>query len=131
MSTDAVLLDTDSLSALSRGHPEVSAQARIYLRALREGKPFHRQMAAFETLVQNCLVLPFDEDAAGVAAVIGASCSRSQRQSLGDILIASIAISRQLPLVTRNKRDFEGFVKASSLNLRLVDWTTPTKTKRR
>jgi hypothetical protein len=27
-------------------------------------------MQAFETLVRNCIVLPFDEDAAGVAATV-------------------------------------------------------------
>lgn len=69
------------------------------------GKPLHRQMAAFESLVQSSVVLPFDENAAGVSAAIWAACSRAQRQKLGDILIAGIAVARQIPLVTRNRRD--------------------------
>lgn len=138
------LLDTDTLSEISRGHPVVVARTRSYLReygrltvssvtvferlrgyraALRDGKPYHRQMRAFEALVSTCLVVPFDEDAAAIAAAIWAAATRTQRRSLGDILIAASAIARQLPLVTRNKRDFEGLAKTAGLSLRLVDWT--------
>jgi predicted nucleic acid-binding protein len=152
MPAEPALLDTDTLSEVSRANPIVTARARAYLlefgrltissvtvferlrgyrQALRAGKPFHAQLQAFETLVQNCVVLPFDEDAADVAATIWSACSRMQRQSLGDILIASIAIARQVPLVTRNKRDFEGFTKAADLSLRLVDWTTLSKQRNR
>jgi predicted nucleic acid-binding protein len=48
---------------------------------------------------------------------------QSLRKRLGDILIASVAISRQLPLVTRNRRDFEALAKAARVELDLVDWT--------
>lgn len=146
--TEPVLLDTDTLSELSRVHPAVTVRARAYLhefgrltitavtvferlrgyrQALRAGKPLQRQLQAFETLVQSCIVLPFDEDAADIAPTIWSSCSRRLRQNLGDILIASIAVARQIPLVTRNKRDFEGLAKASGVELRLVDWTTSIK----
>ena len=36
-----------------------------------------------------------------MAAEIWSGVTRSQRQNLGDILIAAVAISRKLPLVTR------------------------------
>lgn len=148
MTAEPVLLDTDTLSELSRANVNVTARARAYLlqhgrltissvtiferlrgyrQALRAGKLFQKQLQAFETLVQSCVVLPFDEDAADVAATMWPACSRAQRQNLGDILIASIAVARQIPLVTRNRRDFEGLSKASSVNLRLVDWTAQTK----
>lgn len=151
MTSEPVLLDTDTLSELSRANPVVTARARAYLlefgrltvssvtiferlrgyrQALRAGKPFQAQMQAFETLVQTCVVLPFDEDSADLAATMWAACSRSQRQSLGDILIASIAIARQIPLVTRNKRDFEGLTKAADMHLRLVDWTVQSRRNR-
>jgi predicted nucleic acid-binding protein len=150
LTLDPVVLDTDTLSELSRANPDVTVHARAYLlefgrltissitvferlrgyrQALRAGKPFHKQMQAFEALVQNCVVLPFDDEAANVAATIWAACSRSQRQNLGDILIASVALARQLPLVTRNRRDFEAFGAAASLELRLLDWTIATKTR--
>jgi predicted nucleic acid-binding protein len=140
---EPVLLDTDTLSELSRGNAAVSALAQAYLRAfgrltissvtvferlrgyrqaIRAGKPFHRQLQAFESLVQNSVVLPFDENAAAVSAVIWSACSRAQRQQLGDILIAGIAVARQIPLATRNRRDFEALSESSDFNLRLVDW---------
>jgi len=96
---------------------------RGYAHAIREGKPFERQMQAFEALVANCIVLPFDQEAARVAADLWSAAARRHRQHLGDILIASVAVSRQLPLVTRNKRDFERLSKASGINLRLFDWS--------
>ena len=148
MTTEAVLLDTDTLSELSRGKPTVTARARAYLsdfgrltisavtvferlrgyrQAIVAGKPFQRQMQAFEALVETCIVIPFDEDAAHAAATIWSTCSRAQRQHLGDILIAAIAVARQMPLATGNSRDFEALRKNSGLNLRLVDWTSSAK----
>jgi len=141
---EPAVLDTDTLSELSRGNPDVRERALAYLTdfgrltitavtvferlrgyrvAIRDGKPFERQMQAFQTLAANCIVLPFDREAAHVAAEIWSAVARRDRQQLGDILIASIAISRQLPLVTRNKRDFERFAKASGAELRLLDWS--------
>ncbi|HXU30204.1 MAG TPA: PIN domain-containing protein [Thermoanaerobaculia bacterium] len=144
MESDAVVLDTDTLSELSRGNSLVRKRALAYLAnfgrltitavtvferlrgyrlALREGKPFERQLQAFEALAANCIVLPFDQEAASVAAEIWSGATRSQRQHLGDLLIAAIAVSRQIPLVTRNRRDFERITKSSGIELRLVDWS--------
>jgi predicted nucleic acid-binding protein len=145
---EPVLLDTDTLSELSRGNPAVTARARSYLaafgrltisavtvferlrgyrQAIRAGKPFHRQLQAFETLVAECVVLPFDGNAADAAAVIWSAATRAQRQQLGDILIAATAVARQIPLVTRNRRDFDAFRRGSGLDLRLIDWATGAK----
>src|SRR6266849_5264296 len=144
MDRESVVLDTDTLSELSRGNPVVKEQALAYLAglgrltitsvtvferlrgyrvAIRDGKPFEWQLHAFEALVANCIVLPFDQEAASIAADIWSGVARSQRQQLGDILIAAIAVSRHLPLVTRNKPDFEQLSKASGVDLRLVDWS--------
>lgn len=144
MAPEPVVLDTDTLSELSRGNALVKARALSYLAefgrltitavtvfdrlrgyraAIRARKPFERQLQAFETLVANCVVLPFDQDAATVAADIWSASTRSQRRKLGDILIAAVAVSRQIPLATRNRRDFQQLTKASGINLRLVDWT--------
>jgi len=138
------VLDTDTLSELSCGNPHVTERALAYLAdfgrltitavtvferlrgyraAIRKRKPFERQMLAFEALVANCIVLPFDDEAARVAADIWSATARRHRQQLGDILIASVAVSRQLPLVTRNKRDFEHLSKAAGIDLRLLDWS--------
>lgn len=147
-SAGPVLLDTDTLSELSRGNATVTALAHAYLRAfgrltlssvtvferlrgyrqaIRAGKPLHRQVQSFESLVQSSIVLPFDESAAAVSASIWAACSHAQRQQLGDILIAGIAVARQIPLATRNLRDFEALRKCAKLNLHLVDWSSRGK----
>lgn len=145
---EPILLDTDTLSELSRGNPVVTARARSYLasfgrltisavtvferlrgyrQAIRAGKPFHRQLQSFEALVAECVVLPFDGDAADSAAVIWSAATRAQRQQLGDILIAGTAVARQIPLATRNRRDFDAFRRASGLDLRLTDWAISAK----
>lgn len=144
MQYEPVVLDTDTLSELSRGNPVVREHALAYLGgfgrltitavtvferlrgyrlAIRDGKPFERQLQAFEALVANCIVLPFDQDAAGIAADLWSAVTRSRRQHLGDILIAAIAVSRHLPLVTRNRRDFEHITRPSGVELRLLDWS--------
>lgn len=152
MNREPAVLDTDTLSELSRGNPHVSERALAYMAdfgrltitavtvferlrgyrvAIRDGKPLERQMQAFEALVANCIVLPFDQEAARVAADIWSAAARRHRQQLGDILIASVAVSRQLPLVTRNKRDFERLSKASGIDLRLLDWSGIRRRSRR
>jgi predicted nucleic acid-binding protein len=144
MEHEPVVLNTDTLSELSRGNPVVRESALAYLAgfgrltitavtvferlrgyrlAIRDGKPFERQLQAFEELIANCIVLPFDQDAAGIAADLWSGVTRSRRQHLGDILIAAIAVSRHLPLVTRNRRDFEHITKPSGVDLRLLDWS--------
>ena len=105
----------------------VFERLRGYQQAIRSGKPFHRQLHAFQVLVQSCVVLPFDENAAAVSGTIWASCSRAQRQKLGDILIAGIAVARQISLATRNQRDFEALSRKAELSLQLVDWTVRAK----
>lgn len=148
---EPAVLDTDTLSELSRGNPHVNSRAIEYLAdfgrltitavtvferlrgyrvAIRDRKPLERQMLAFEAFVANCVVLPFDDEAARVAADIWSAVARRYRQQLGDILIASVAMSRQLPLVTRNKRDFERLSKASGIDLRLLDWSGPRRHSR-
>lgn len=152
MNREPAVLDTDTLSELSRGNPHVSERALAYMAdfgrltitavtvferlrgyrvAIRDGKPLERQMQAFEALVANCIVLPIDQEAARVAADIWSAAARRHRQQLGDILIASVAVSRQLPLVTRNKRDFERLSKASGIDLRLLDWSGIRRRSRR
>ena len=147
MALELVVLDTDTLSELSRGNTIVRARAAAYLTefgrltitaitvferlrgyraAMRVGKPFERQLQAFEALVANCVVLPFDQDAATVAADIWSASTRRRRSKLGDILIAAVAASRQIALATRNKRDFQQLTEASGISLRLVDWTIVT-----
>ena len=101
----------------------VFERLRGYRAALLEGKPFERQLQQFEAFVAASIVLPFDEPAADRAALIWAALGRKHRNALGDILNAAIASARNLPLVTRNRRDFEPIAKLEFAGLRLVDWT--------
>lgn len=145
MEVGPVVLDTDTLSELCRGNLRVRTRATAYLHgfgrltttavtvferlrgyqlAIRRGKPFDRQLQAFEALVASCIVLPFDSDAASVAARMWASLSRAQQQSVGDIMIAAVAVSRQLPVVTRNRGDFERIARSAGVELKLLDWAS-------
>jgi predicted nucleic acid-binding protein len=138
------LLDSDTLSELSRGRPSVVRRARAYLEhhgrftvsaitvferlrgyraALALGKPFEPQLRAFEALTRLCVVLPVDVQVADVAANLWASLGTRARRSLGDILIAATASAHGLPLVTRNRRDFEPMGKVPGMNILLVDWS--------
>lgn len=138
------LLDSDTLSEISRGHRTVLARARRYLErhgrltvsavsvferlrgyhlALRRGRPFEPQLRQFEAFQAACIVLPLDAPAASRAARIWAALPGRARQNLGDILIAAIASSRGLPLVTRNRRDFDPIASLDFTTLELLDWS--------
>jgi len=141
---DPVVLDSDVLSELSRGNRNVVERARSYLlaqgrltvtavtvferlrgyrAALADGKPYQEQLRSFQALVASSIVLPFDVAAADRAAAIWAALPARRRRALGDILIAAIAGVHGLPLVTRNRRDFEAISKLKVSGLRLLDWT--------
>ena len=148
--TEPLVLDTDILSELCRGNAAITARAEHYLRshgrltitavtvcerlrgyrlAIRQGKPYERQLRAFHALVSTCLVLPFDSDAADRAAIIWGHSSRSQRSKIGVVLIAGIAFSRQIPLVTRNRKDYEPMTKKAGVNLQIRSWARAGKRK--
>lgn len=138
------LLDSDTLSDLSRGHPGISARVSSYLAqhgrltlsavtvferlrgyrsAIRDGRALEPQMRQFELLVASSLVLPVETSVAGVAASIWAHLSAKRRRAIGDILIAATASVHQLPLVTRNRRDFAPMTGAPEVSLTLLDWS--------
>jgi predicted nucleic acid-binding protein len=139
-----VILDSDTLSELSRGHSVVKAQAEEYLRrearltitavsvferlrgyraALIAGKPLEEHLRKFEAFVATCRVLPVDRAVASEAAVIWAALSARGRRALGDILIAAAASAHGMPLVTRNQRDFSLMAQVAGVHLSLLDWT--------
>jgi predicted nucleic acid-binding protein len=95
--------------------------------AIRDGQPFEPQLRAFEAFIATCFVLSFDQESARVAGAIWSAVARSRRHQWEDVLIAAIAISRGLPLVTRNRRDFEQLADDAGLRLELTDWTKPRR----
>ncbi len=142
---EPVLIDSDTLSELSRGHARVVEAARAYLvaqgrltlsavtvfermrgyrAAIRAGKPFEEHEQSFRALVAVSRVLPVDVGVAERAATLWAGLSARKRQALGDILIASTASVHGFPLVTRNVRYFAPMAKLLAPGaLRLLDWT--------
>lgn len=144
MTDDPVLLDSDTLSELSRGHPAVVRRARRYLErhgrltisaisvferlrgyraAIRAGKAYEGYEREFVAFVATCRVLSLDAAAAGQAASIWAALGAKGRRAIGDILVAATANAHDLPLVTRNRRDFEPMARIDGVRLRLLDWT--------
>jgi len=142
MSDTPALLDSDTTSELSRGHPAVTRRARAYLSehgrftlsavtvferlrgyrdALRRGQRFEEHLLRFEMFAASCLVLGVDGRVADVAATIWAHLPLRRRNAVGDILIAATAVANGLPLVTRNRRDFQPI--AAIVELSLVDWS--------
>lgn len=139
-----VLIDSDTLSELSRGHAKVTDAARGYLAihgrltisavtvferlrgyraAIHAGKPFEEHEKGFRALVATCRVLPVDVDVADHAANFSAQLGARKRKALGDILIAATASAYDLPLVTRNRKDFIPMTRLHGSRLRLADWT--------
>lgn len=144
MSEAPVLLDSDTLSELSRGRARVTERAAEYLvrhgrltisavsvferlrgyrLALRAGKPFEPQLEKFEAFVACCRVLAVDTAVADRAARIWALLPARTRSAIGDILISATAVAHEMPLVTRNRRDFERISRLPNVDLELVDWT--------
>lgn len=59
-------------------------------------------------LTRDCIVLPFNEDAAEIAAHIYARLSQKDRNKLwADLFIAATALAHECGVATRNRSDFE------------------------
>jgi tRNA(fMet)-specific endonuclease VapC len=130
------ILDTDSCSfAIRRQHGlreaiEARPLARLYVSTITVAEAWagalrtpHRQrlVALWSAFLEPFAgrVLPFDEAAARAYGAIRADLeARGDMIGDRDCMLAAIARSRRLKLVTRNQRDFER-VKG----LRIVDWS--------
>lgn len=134
------LLDTNILSELMKSTPDSNVinwfkrqqqanffttsitQAEIYtgIAYLPNGKRKQRLAIAAEALFKEDFskrVLPFSEDSVIAYSLLRAAC-RSQGRAITseDAMIAAIAQSQSIPLVTRNTKDFD-FID----NLKLVN----------
>jgi len=119
-----VLLDTDTLSAILRRNPAVTAKARDYLRShhhfafstitryeiLRglKARRATKQQAAFDRFCAANAILPLSDAIVVQAAEIYVDLYR-RGELIGDadILIAATAIVEGYGLVTNNERHFE------------------------
>jgi predicted nucleic acid-binding protein len=60
--------------------------------------------ATADSLIQSCIVLPFDNNAATIAAHILPRVPKKQRH---DVFIAATVLAHGYALATRNRKDFE------------------------
>jgi toxin FitB len=126
-----MLLDTNVLSELMRAHPapEVlgwfarQAQARHFISAVTQAEillgiqllPDGQRKAALNQASQAMFdadfkdqILPFDQEAARhYAEIVARRTAVGRPISTEDAQIAATALHHQMPLVTRNTRDFE------------------------
>lgn len=124
-----ILADTDVLIDALRGREpsrsrlaealELGALATTSITTfeLGTGARSERQRALIGDLLAGLAMLPFDEAAAKAASEIRRDLeARGQAIGMADYLIAGIAVSRALPLLTRNRKHFQRVP-----GLRLVD----------
>ncbi|MEQ9321044.1 MAG: PIN domain-containing protein [Polyangiaceae bacterium] len=127
------LLDTSTLAELLRTKPPVGLIRRLshvptherwtsvitvgqlLIAARHEAAP--KLMQDVVRLVAAIRVAPFDLSAAQSFAKLRAGAGAEL--DTDDVMIAAIAISREMALVTRRREVFSGFDK-----LRIEDWTT-------
>lgn len=61
-----------------------------------------------EELIQSCIVLPFDQSAASIAAYIYPRLTKKERDKhWRDLFVAATALAHRNGVATQNKRDFE------------------------
>jgi predicted nucleic acid-binding protein len=125
------ILDTDHCVAILRGRldlqgrvaiNEVLAVTAITVAELTHGvwrsSRASQNLAALDKLLTAFVVLSFDESAARQFGALKANLEQSGNIVADlDLQIASIAISRSLPLVTHNQQHFNRMP-----NLQLEDW---------
>lgn len=119
----SLLLDTDILSELFKGHPLVKSKAAEYIAEHKrltishitkyeilkglKAKKAQKQIDAFNNFCSHNTVLPLTDDAIVKAADIYASLKENgEIISDGDILVAAIAIVNNLVLITNNTNHF-------------------------
>jgi tRNA(fMet)-specific endonuclease VapC len=117
------LLDTDILSELFKGHNLVKSRAAEYMREHSrltishitkyeilkglKAKKAQKQIDAFTKFCTSNIVLPISDNAIVKAADMYASLKeQGELISDGDILVAAIAVTNDLVLVTNNTNHF-------------------------
>ena len=130
-----VLLDTDILSLLRRGHESVTQHATEYIitygclafteltwyEVVRGYRAIgaHRQLEAFEAFCRRCDIFRLDHNSLDCAANIYADL-RQRGELIGevDILIAGIALAQGMGVATRNAGLFSRIA-----GFRVENWT--------
>jgi predicted nucleic acid-binding protein len=113
----SVVIDFDRIPEESL--PEYSAISAVTLAELHVGPHAAREDVVEQAQRQQVLnwaqtafrnPLPFDEASAqayGSVSLLSLAAGRKPRKYMADLMIASVAVRNQLPLYTRNPKDFE------------------------
>ncbi len=135
-----VLVDTDILSMFFRNYPNVVSHFRKYLvhhdkinlsiityyeilSGLKH-KDASKQLDMFLEFVKHNSILPLTEESVTISSDLYAGLRKSGKPIDDiDILIAGIALSNNLALVTNNEEHFKN-VK----NLKILNWSTKAAT---
>jgi tRNA(fMet)-specific endonuclease VapC len=133
------LLDTDTLSEIGKGiDPNIARNATAYRRAFgrytlsvvtvmeivsgHQRKQAAERIARFLAAIAQAEVIPFDQDAAELAGRITGDLHRtSQTIGMADPMIAAIAITNGLELVTGNTGHFQR-IQQLGYQLTVVNW---------
>ncbi len=115
-----ILVDTDVLIDALKGRDPARTRVADGLRQdglatttisafeLSSGARSDKQVQAIAALLAPMRVIPFDLDAAHAAADIRQKLEAAGEPiGMGDYLIAGVAVSRSLPLLTRNRKHFD------------------------
>ena len=128
-----ILADTDVLIDFLAGVPAVVTRLTALIRAeqlqttvinsfeLLSGRQEGRKADRLQKLLASLPILPLDPKAAERAAEVRQMLERTgQTIGMGDSLIAGIALSHKLPLLTRNRRHF---ARVAKLELSAIETT--------
>lgn len=67
-----------------------------------------KQKSFWDRVFENIPVIPFDEDCADTSVAVNSALKRKRKQiALADLLIASTALTHNLPIATLNRKHFE------------------------
>jgi len=84
------------------GFEKAAIKAGAMSEQIRQGKEMVRE------LIRECAVLPFNQEAAEIAAYIYPRLSKSdQQRHRADIFIAATALAHEYGVATRNQSDYE------------------------
>ena len=133
------ILDTDIFSEMTKGvNRTVATNAMAYRKAFTrytisavtfmevirgyQKKQASRQLQSFLAAMATEEVIPFDQPAAQLAGTIGGELERVGRPiGLADTMIAAIALTHGLELVTGNTSHFQ-YVQQLGYSLTLANW---------
>ena len=120
------LIDTDILIDTARGNEkaitylqELEDHAELTISSITQmelivGCQNNSELKALEKFLERFVILPMSEDVSQVAVHVLKTYRLSHGLKIADALIASTAIAHNIPLISKNQRDYR-FIKTLTL----------------